>query len=71
MESMVADDVARQIFARYEVGELIVSCAWCSRVALDDDWQRPPRSALAAIDLLTLSHGVCPTCQVLHFPDDG
>jgi hypothetical protein len=58
------DDVTRQILARYEAGELIIVCAWCRRVGFDDDWQRVPRAALAAIDeQLTLTHSICPSCS--------
>ncbi|HUH16308.1 MAG TPA: hypothetical protein VML35_10530 [Gaiellaceae bacterium] len=64
METMVADDVTRQILARYEAADLIISCAWCRRVVFDDAWQRAPRAALAAIDeQLTLSHSICPSCS--------
>jgi hypothetical protein len=64
METMVADDVTRQILASYEAAELIICCAWCRRVEFHDAWQLAPRAALAAIDeRLTLSHGVCPSCS--------
>ena len=63
METMVADDVTRQILASYDAAELITSCAWCRRVEFDDVWRLAPRGALAAIDeQFTLSHGVCPSC---------
>lgn len=61
---MVADDVTREVLARYEAGSLIVACAWCRRIAVDDVWQRVPRAALAAIDERhTLSHSICPSCS--------
>jgi hypothetical protein len=60
---MVADDVTRRILASYETGELIMSCAWCRRVEIDEAWRLAPSSALAAIADFTLTHGVCPTCQ--------
>ena len=64
METMVADDVTRQILSSYEAAELITSCAWCRRVAFHGAWQLAPRAALAAIDAqFTISHGVCPSCR--------
>jgi hypothetical protein len=67
METMVADDVTRQILATYEAAELIVACAWCRRVVFGDAWQLAPRAALVAIDeQLTLSHSICPSCSARH-----
>jgi hypothetical protein len=59
---MVADDVTRRILETYETGELIVSCAWCRRVHIDESWRLAPTSALAAVADFTLTHGVCPPC---------
>jgi hypothetical protein len=71
MESMVADDVARQLFKLHGAGELIISCAWCRRVELDGNWRIAPRAALAAIDEFAFSHGVCPACSGALFPDEA
>jgi hypothetical protein len=63
---MVADDVTRRILASYETGELILFCAWCCRVDIDEAWRLAPSSALAAIADPTLTHGICPTCRERH-----
>jgi hypothetical protein len=64
---LVANDVTRAILATYEAGNLITTCAWCSRVKIDDDWCLAPRAALNAIDTQhTLSHSICPTCAAVH-----
>ena len=41
METMVPDDVTREILARYEAAELIISCAWCRRIEFDDATATP------------------------------
>ena len=63
MDTMVPDEVTRRILARYEAAELITACAWCLRVAFDDEWPLLPRAALIAIDHQnSLSHSICPSC---------
>jgi hypothetical protein len=60
---MDTGEVMRAILARYEAGELISSCAWCRRVAIDGEWLLVPPAALTAIDApRALSHSICPTC---------
>jgi hypothetical protein len=60
---MVANEVTRSILTTYEVGDLITTCAWCSRVEIEGDWFVAPRTALIAIDApYTLSHSICPAC---------
>jgi hypothetical protein len=60
---MDSSEVMSHILARYEAGELISTCAWCGRVAIDGEWGLPPHAALTAIDApRTLSHSICPTC---------
>jgi hypothetical protein len=60
-----AGDVMRRILATYEAGELIATCAWCRRVEFDGEWLLAPRAALTAIDApYTLSHSICPACDV-------
>jgi hypothetical protein len=61
-------DTQGAIFARvwelFEEGELLVSCAWCERIRLDERWVEPPSSALAAIDASNLlSHAICDDCS--------
>jgi hypothetical protein len=62
--SFVSDeDVASHIWATFEAGELVTSCAWCARVRIDGIWLVPPRAALAAIDAEnTLTHSICDDC---------
>jgi hypothetical protein len=65
---MVAGTDAHQVLHRildiYESGDLITTCAWCRRVAIDDEWLFAPRAALTAIDSVrTLSHTICPSCS--------
>ncbi len=63
MDTMVPDEVTRRVLARYEAAELITSCAWCLRIALDGEWPLAPRAALAAIDTPnSLTHSICPSC---------
>jgi len=59
---MVPDEVFRRMFASYEAGELITTCAWCRKVELDGSWLQAPRMALAAVDHYTFSHGLCAAC---------
>ena len=60
---MYDSDVTAHVLAMSEAGALIPTCAWCDRIQVDDDWVKPPRVALAAIDVRhTLSHTICPSC---------
>lgn len=55
--------VFAEIWDEFERGRLIVQCAWCRSVRIDEQWVLAPRAALAAIDArLSLSHSICPTC---------
>jgi len=45
-------EVMSHMVARYEAGELISTCAWCGRVAIDTEWFLPPHAALTAIDMI-------------------
>jgi hypothetical protein len=57
------DEVFLRVWAVYEAGGLLVSCAWCRRVRIDGTWLVPPHAALAAIDTRnTLSHSICDEC---------
>jgi hypothetical protein len=38
---MDSSEVMSHILARYEAGELISTCAWCGRVAIDGEWVLP------------------------------
>lgn len=60
---MEAPDVFSRIWAVYDAGDLLATCAWCGRVRLDDKWLLPPRAALDAIDgQNVLSHSICDGC---------
>jgi hypothetical protein len=60
---MEAPDVFSRIWAVYDAGDLLATCAWCGRVRLDDKWLLPPRAALDAIDgHNVLSHSICDGC---------
>jgi hypothetical protein len=64
-------EVTRHILATYEAGNLITTCAWCKRVAIDGEWLLPPRAALTAIDSpRALSHSICPQCASGAAPSD-
>ena len=55
--------VFARIWALYEKGEILVACAWCGRVRLDDDWLEPPSSVVAAVDGPNMfSHSICEDC---------
>lgn len=56
-------DVFSRIWAVYEAGDFLPTCAWCGRVRIDDRWLVPSRAALAAIDERNvLSHSICDEC---------
>lgn len=60
---MEANDAFSRIWAVYDAGDLLTTCAWCGRVKLDGTWLLPPRAALDAIDELNvLSHSICDGC---------
>jgi hypothetical protein len=61
---MDPSEVTSRIVAAYEAGEVITSCAWCGRIALDGEWVQPPRAALEAINGHNiLAHSICPDCS--------
>ena len=63
---MEATDVFSRIWAVYDAGDLLATCAWCGRVRLDDEWLLPPRAALDAIDgQNVLSHSICDGCAAV------
>jgi hypothetical protein len=71
---MEAPDVFAQIWAVYDAGDLLATCAWCGRVRLDGKWLLPPRAALDAIDgHNVLSHSICNGCAAWQqsAPDPG
>jgi len=60
-------DTRAGIFARvwdlYDQGKVLVACAWCGRIRLDEGWVEPPTSAITAIDAPNLlSHSICEDC---------
>ena len=60
---MATQDVFSRIWAAYEDGDLLATCAWCGRVRIDERWLLPPPAALAAIDERNaLSHSICDEC---------
>ena len=60
-----AGEVTRRILETYEAGGLVTMCAWCRRVEIDGEWFLAPRQALSAIQArYTLSHSICPTCEL-------
>lgn len=61
-ETPSSDEVTRRLLDEYEHGRLLTICAWCRRVEIDGDWVRTPRVALAAVDMSSVSHGLCPDC---------
>jgi hypothetical protein len=56
-------EVTAHILEMSDAGTLIPMCAWCERIKVDDEWVRPPRVALSAIDVANaVSHTICPSC---------
>ena len=45
--------------------KLPVVCAWCGCLQVGDNWkvEDPPT--------LPVSHGICPECLQLHYPEDA
>ncbi|MBA3736009.1 MAG: hypothetical protein H0W90_12585 [Actinobacteria bacterium] len=61
--TLEANDIFSRIWAVYDAGNLLTTCAWCGRVQLDGEWLVPPRAALDAIDEQNvLSHSICDGC---------
>ena len=62
-ESENTPGLSSEIWALFNRGELVPSCAWCGRVRIAETWAFPPAGALEAIDArLSTSHSICPTC---------
>ena len=60
---MSEGEVTAHLLAISDAGALIPMCAWCERIRIDDEWVKPPRVALAAIDVRNaVSHTICPSC---------
>ena len=58
---MERSEIQAKIWAAYESGDLILACAWCTRVHLEGEWVHADRDALSSIDA-RVTHGICPTC---------
>jgi len=55
--------VFARVWALYEEGKVLVACAWCGRIRLDERWLEPPSSVIAAIDARNMfSHSICDNC---------
>lgn len=59
-----AADIFSRVWTLYEEGALVVACAWCGRIQIDECWIAPPKRVLAAIDAPNvLSHSICDSCS--------
>ena len=58
---MERSEIQAKMWAAYESGDLILACAWCTRVHLEGEWVHADRDVLSSIDA-SLTHGICPTC---------
>ncbi len=66
---MDVNDTFSRIWAAFDAGEIVPSCAWCGRVRIDESWLFASPAALAAIDQrLTLSHSICDVCAQSYAP---
>jgi len=55
--------VFSRVWAAFDACEIVVACAWCGRLRLDNTWLDPPAGIVDAIDgRLTLSHSICDEC---------
>ena len=55
--------VQAKIAEAYDAGDLILACAWCGRLSIEEEWIVPPTGVLATIDEpQTLPHTICPSC---------
>jgi hypothetical protein len=59
---MDRSDVLAHLWATFDEGRLVLACAWCGRVLIDDSWLVAPQAAFVAIDSNALSHSICGTC---------
>jgi len=46
-------------------GSMITVCCYCHRIKVNDEWVVVPINWSAD----RISHGVCPDCLVVHYPD--
>jgi hypothetical protein len=58
---MERSEIQAKICAAVERFDLILACAWCTRVHLEGEWVHADRDALSSIDA-RVTHGICPTC---------
>ena len=52
----------RKIWDLFESGNVVPVCAWCGRIRLDDSWEWAPTGAMTAIEPLSVTHSICPSC---------
>jgi hypothetical protein len=67
MSASPEPDGAGAVFAKlwdvFERGGLIVLCAWCRSVCIEEEWIVAPASVFSAIDgRNSLTHSICPEC---------
>lgn len=52
----------RKIWDLFEAGNVVPVCAWCGRVRVDGEWDWAPTGAMTAIEPISLTHSICPSC---------
>ena len=66
---MNASQVFSRVWAAFDAGEIVIVCAWCKRVRIDDAWFPPPPAVGDAMDArLPLSHSICSRCAEAYLP---
>jgi hypothetical protein len=53
----------------HRLGGLVKRCSWCDRVSIADGSWVDLTLRVVSLDDLEISHGICPNCEQLVFPE--
>lgn len=65
-----ANDLAKALQREAQLLELIPICSYCKNIRDDEGYWQRIESYLNINTGIVLSHGICPDCLVIHFPDE-
>lgn len=54
-----------------ELRRLVPICAWCRKVYMAGNFHADVEHRLRELALIDYTHGICPECLVVHFPDEA